>query len=69
MEQPYMLPILYCQYHGCWCHGDMAMQVTSSHDINYLKWAIALSALGVNLKKICQHMIMYDILLSWTWGI
>ena len=26
MEQPYMVPILYCQYHSSWCPGDLSHQ-------------------------------------------
>ena len=31
MEQPYMLPILYCQYHVSWCPGDLRSQGISGH--------------------------------------
>ena len=34
MKQPYLLPILYCQYHGCWCPGTLRSQGISSHDID-----------------------------------
>ena len=34
MEQPYMLPILYCQYHVCWCPGDLWSQGISRHGID-----------------------------------
>ena len=34
MEQPCMLPILYCQYHSYWCPGSLHRQVISSHNIN-----------------------------------
>ena len=34
MEQPYMLPILYCQYHACWCPGDLSRQGISRHGID-----------------------------------
>ena len=33
MEQTYMLPILYRQYHVCWCPGDLMSQGISRHDI------------------------------------
>ena len=33
-SNPYMLPILYCQYHACWCPGDLRSQGISRHDIN-----------------------------------
>ena len=29
MEQPYMLPITYCQYHSCWSPGDLRSQLIS----------------------------------------
>ena len=29
MEQPYMLPILYCQYHACWCPGDLRARASA----------------------------------------
>ena len=29
-----MLPIIYCQYHVCWCHGDLRSQGISRHDID-----------------------------------
>ena len=28
-EQPYTLPILHCQYHVCWCPGDLRKQSTA----------------------------------------
>ena len=31
MEQPYLLPILYCQYHACWCPGNLRSQGISRH--------------------------------------
>ena len=31
MEQPYMLPTLYCQYHAYWCPGDLRSQGISRH--------------------------------------
>ena len=34
MEQPYVLPILYCQYHACWCTGDFRSQCISRHGID-----------------------------------
>ena len=36
MEQPYMLPILYCQYYACWCPGDFRSQGISSHGIDQI---------------------------------
>ena len=40
MEQPYMLSILYCQYHACWCLGDLRSQGISRHGINQIIWNI-----------------------------
>ena len=34
IEQPYMLPILYYQYHACWCSGDYRSHNFSKHDID-----------------------------------
>ena len=34
MEQPYLLPILYWQYHACWCGGDFRSQSISKHGID-----------------------------------
>ena len=37
MQQPYMLPILYSQYHACWCPGDLRSQGISGHDIDHIR--------------------------------
>ena len=34
MEQPHKLLILYCQYHACWCPGDLRSQGISSQGID-----------------------------------
>ena len=34
MEQPHMWHILKCQYHACWCPGDLRSQGTSRHSTN-----------------------------------
>ena len=34
MEQPYMLPVLYYQYHGCWCSVDLRSQGISRQGID-----------------------------------
>ena len=34
MEQPYVLPILHCQCHACWCTGDFRSQCISRHGID-----------------------------------
>ena len=40
MEQPFMLPILYCQYHSCWCPGYLRNQGISRHGIDQISWNI-----------------------------
>ena len=37
MQQPYMLPILYSQYHACWCPGDSRSQGISGHGIDHIR--------------------------------
>ena len=34
MEQPCMLPILYWQYHACWCFENFRSQGISRHGID-----------------------------------
>ena len=34
MEQPFKLPILYCQYHACWRPGDIRSQGINRHSID-----------------------------------
>ena len=46
MEQPYVMPILYCQYHGRWCPGDLSCQGTSRHGIDQISWNILSLAPG-----------------------
>ena len=41
MEQPYMLPILYCQYRAHWCPGDLSHQGISRHGIDQIRWNIS----------------------------
>ena len=36
MEQPYMLPILFCQYHACWCPSDLRSWGISRNDIDQI---------------------------------
>ena len=35
MEQSYVLPILYCQCHACWCTGDFRSQCINRHGIDF----------------------------------
>ena len=41
MEEPYILPILYCQYHACWYPGDLRSQGISRHGIDQISQNIA----------------------------
>ena len=34
LEEDYMLPILYSQYHACWCSGDFRSQGIGRHGID-----------------------------------
>ena len=54
MEQPYMLPILYCQYYACLCPGDLRSQGISRHVIGLQSWTIP-SPASVELIKNCQY--------------
>ena len=45
MKQPYILPILYCQYHACWCPGDLRSQGMSRHGIEQISLNIPSLAL------------------------
>ena len=40
MEQPYMLPILCCRYHACWCPGDFRSQGIRRHCIDQKRSSI-----------------------------
>ena len=41
MEQPDMLPIVYCQYHACWCPGDLSHKGISRHGIDQISQIIS----------------------------
>ena len=50
IEQPYMLHILYCQYHACWYPGNLRSQGISRHGIDQIsrKYSLASEELTVN---------------------
>ena len=50
MEQPYMLLILYCQYHVCWCHGDSRSQRISRHGFDQI---------SQNIRSIAPEELTY----------
>ena len=57
MEQPYMLPSLYCQYHVCWCPGDFWSQGISRHGIDQRSWNIpSLASEELILAWISNHI-------------
>ena len=40
IEQPHMLPTLYCQYHSCWCPGDLSRHGISRNGFDQISWNI-----------------------------
>ena len=64
VTQPYILPILYCQYHACWCPGHLRSQDISRHGIDQIRWNIP-SLASQELKKIPP---VQDELTDWDWN-
>ena len=68
MEQPYILPILYCQYmyHAYWCHGNLGRQGINRHGINQMSQYILSPTSGeLNtgikyLHALCWHCMTGD---------
>ena len=58
MEQPYILSILYCQYHACWCPGDLQSQGISRRGDNQIRWNIPSLAWEEFLTLVCR---------TWSW--
>ena len=52
-EQSSMLSILYCQYHACWCPGDLSRQGISKHGIDQISWNILSLALDELIAMHC----------------
>ena len=50
MKQPYMLPIIYCQYHACWCPGDLRSQSIRKYGINQISRHSVSSIIRVNYQ-------------------
>ena len=48
-SKPYMLPILYCQYHSCWSPGDLRSQGISKHGIDWISWNIS------SIRRVTSH--------------
>ena len=56
MEQTYMLPILYYQYHDCECHGDLRSQGISKSGIDQISQNIPfLSSEELTRDLLNQH--------------
>ena len=53
MEQPYMLPILYCQYHSCWCPGDLRSQGISRNGIDQISQEYSVFNQSINQIQFC----------------
>ena len=53
MEKPYMLPILFWQYHACWCPGNFRSQGISRHGIDHISRNIPSPA----QEELSQHIM------------
>ena len=56
MEQPYMLPILYCQCHACWCPGDLRSQGNSRHGVDQISQNIPSLTSEELMQKKCNFI-------------
>ena len=63
IKQPYMSLILYCQYHACWCPGDISCQVTSRHgigqtrqNIQSLRWKELILDFALGVDQMIQYL-------------
>ena len=52
MEQPYILPILYYQYHSCWCLSDVGI---NRHGIEQI---------SQNILSLASEKLMFKLLLK-----
>ena len=66
MEQPYMLLILYRQYHACWWSGDFRSQGISRHGIGPQSQNIP-SPASEELKASPYHLCLYIFLELLPW--
>ena len=57
MELPYMLPILYSQYHVCWGPGDLRSQGISTHGIDQISW---------NILSLASELVVLNLFVE-TW--
>ena len=56
MEQPNMLPILYCQYHAYWCPGNLRSQGISRHGIGQI---------SQNILPLASEELIIEALAKW----
>ena len=56
LEQPYILPILFCQCHSCWCLGDWRSQGISRR---VLIFKVVSSTIRVNVLRLLHFVVMY----------
>ena len=59
-QQTYMLPFLYCQYHFCWCHGDLKSQGISRRGIDQISWNIPSLASEELIKPFVTMVFNFD---------
>ena len=60
MGQTYMLLILYCQYHACWCPGDLSHQGISRNGIDQINLNI-LSLVYIRRVNVEEwYMLMFE---------
>ena len=56
MEQPYMLHIIYCQYHACWCLCDLRSEAISRHGIDQI---------DQNILSLASEELYYFVIFQW----
>ena len=59
MKQPYMFPILYCQYYACRYPGDLRSQGIGRHGIDLISQNIPSLASEELRYAVCVHYYMY----------
>ena len=60
MEQPWMLPILHCHYHACWCPDNWRSQGINRHSIDSQRWNI----LSPALEELRKSEWVYKVIIS-----
>ena len=62
VEHPYILLVLYYQYHVCWCPGDFRSQGISRHGIYQISWNILSLAEELIHVLYIKHLVMMYLL-------